>query len=173
MYCAGKTSACQKRRFASSVLHSCNVKTQICVTRPQCANKRKFLVNEQELYRAPRSSRALRSLCWQLFNRRCGTGCRLVYWYYVFFNVRRFPWKYILINVQWDATICSLYFILLQYHTTCFGWRPHPSSGVIKTVITAIGTSHIIYEATSPLTWPIWPRWSEVAARSYDLYRWL
>ena len=39
MYCAGKTSACQKRRFASSVLHSCNVKTQICVTRPQCAKK--------------------------------------------------------------------------------------------------------------------------------------
>ena len=26
----------KKRRFASSVLHSCNVKTQICVTRPQC-----------------------------------------------------------------------------------------------------------------------------------------
>ena len=27
-----------KRRFSSSVLHSCNVKTQICVTRPQCVN---------------------------------------------------------------------------------------------------------------------------------------
>ena len=43
MYCAGKTSACQKRRFASSVLHSCNVKTQICVTRPQCVNKTKLV----------------------------------------------------------------------------------------------------------------------------------
>ena len=39
MYCAGKTSACWKRRFALSVLHSCNVKTQICVTRPQCVDK--------------------------------------------------------------------------------------------------------------------------------------
>ena len=38
MYCAGKTSACQKRRFVSSVLHSCNVKMQICVTRPQFVN---------------------------------------------------------------------------------------------------------------------------------------
>jgi len=25
-----------KTQFASSVLHSCNVQTQICVTRPQC-----------------------------------------------------------------------------------------------------------------------------------------
>jgi hypothetical protein len=42
MYCVitcrtrGKPSACEKRRFASPVLHRCNVKTQICVTRPQC-----------------------------------------------------------------------------------------------------------------------------------------
>jgi hypothetical protein len=49
--------------------------------------------------------------------------------------------KSILVNVQRDATIWSLYFILLQYHSTCFGYRPHPSSGVHKTVVTAIGTS--------------------------------
>ena len=28
--------ACVKNTYASSVLHSCSVKTQICVTRPQC-----------------------------------------------------------------------------------------------------------------------------------------
>jgi len=48
-----------------------------------------------------------------------------------------------LINVQRDATVCSLYFILLHYHYTCFGCRPHPSSGVHKTVVTASGTCHI------------------------------
>jgi len=32
------------RRFASSVLHSCNVKTQICVTRPQCVKDCKSIV---------------------------------------------------------------------------------------------------------------------------------
>ena len=52
-------------------------------------------------------------------------------------------YKAILINVQRDAKICSLYFILLQDHFTCFGCRPHPSSGVHKTVVTATGTSHI------------------------------
>ena len=46
MYCIikcivqGKQArVCKKRRFASSVLHSCNVRTQICVTRPQCVKK--------------------------------------------------------------------------------------------------------------------------------------
>ena len=67
-----------------------------------------------------------------------------------FFYVRGFVHrKSTLINVQRDATLCSLYFILLQYHSTCFGCRPHPSSGVHKTVVTATGTSHIIYAATS------------------------
>jgi len=56
--------------------------------------------------------------------------------------------KSILINVQRDATISSLYFILLQYHSTCFRCHPHPSSGVHKTVVTASGTSHI-----SQLVW--------------------
>jgi len=54
--------------------------------------------------------------------------------------------KSILVNVQRDATICSLYFILLQYHSTCFGCRPHPSSGVHKTVVTATGTSHLFVQ---------------------------
>ena len=52
----------------------------------------------------------------------------------------------ILINVQRDATICSLYFILLQIHSTCFGWRPHPSSGVHETVVIATGTGHMIVQ---------------------------
>jgi hypothetical protein len=44
MYCIIKCIVQAKKRvlnrFASSVLHSCNVKTQICVTRPQCYNKK-------------------------------------------------------------------------------------------------------------------------------------
>ena len=35
---------------------------------------------------------------------------------------------------------------LLQYHCTCFGCCPHPSSGVHKTVVTATGTSHMIVQ---------------------------
>ena len=54
--------------------------------------------------------------------------------FYVHGSVHR---KSIFINIQRDATICSLYFILLQYHSTCFGCLPHPSSGVHKTVSTA------------------------------------
>ena len=53
-----------------------------------------------------------------------------------------------IINAQQDATICSLYFILLQDHSTRFGCRPHPSSGVRKTIVTATGTSHV-HAATS------------------------
>ena len=44
-----------------------------------------------------------------------------------------------LIIVQRDATQSSL-FIVLQVHSTCFGCRPHPSSGVHKTVTTVSGT---------------------------------
>jgi len=53
--------------------------------------------------------------------------------------------KSTLMNVQRDATICSLY-ILLQNHSTCFGCRTHSSSGVYKTVVTATGTSHMIVQ---------------------------
>ena len=44
MYCIikcivqGKQARVKKRRFAASFLHSCNVKTQICATRPQYVN---------------------------------------------------------------------------------------------------------------------------------------
>jgi len=38
-----------------------------------------------------------------------------------------------IINVQRDARIRSLYFILLQDHSTCFGCLSHPSSGVHET----------------------------------------
>ena len=69
--------------------------------------------------------------------------------------------KSILINVQRDATICSLYFIFLQDHSTCFRFRPHPSSGVHKTAVPLV---QVVDD---------WPRWSEVAARPYDLYQWL
>jgi hypothetical protein len=37
-------------------------------------------------------------------------------------------------------------YILLQYHSTCFGCRAHPSSGVHKTVVTATGTSHMVVQ---------------------------
>jgi len=50
MYCAGKTSACLKRRFASSVLHSCNVNTQICVTRPQCVKSTPHCFLQENLH---------------------------------------------------------------------------------------------------------------------------
>jgi len=48
-----------------------------------------------------------------------------------------------IINVQQDATICSLYFILLQDYSACFGCFSHPSSGVHETEVTATCTSHI------------------------------
>jgi len=37
-------------------------------------------------------------------------------------------------------------YILLQYHSTRFGCRPHPSLGVHKTVVTATETSHMIVQ---------------------------
>jgi hypothetical protein len=46
-------------------------------------------------------------------------------------------------NIQRDAKMSSQYFILLQYHSTCFGHPLHPSSGVQETVVTAIGIGHI------------------------------
>jgi len=54
----------------------------------------------------------------------------------------------ILITVQRVVTQSSR-FIILQVHSTCFGFQPHPSSGVHKTVTTASGTSHIFCTATS------------------------
>ena len=67
----------------------------------------------------------------------------------------------ILINVQRDATIWSLSFILLQYHSTCFGCRPHPSSRVHKTVVIATGTSHKFVQLLHSDV-DNWPRRSEV-----------
>jgi hypothetical protein len=48
---------------------------------------------------------------------------------------------------QEDATVRSQ-FILLQDHSMCFGCRPHPSSGLHKTVTTASGTGHMNCAAT-------------------------
>jgi hypothetical protein len=71
---------------------------------------------------------------------------------------------YILIIIQRDATQSSLS-IILQVHSTCFGRRPHPSSGVHKTVTTTSGTGHIFLCSYLPPPWPVWPRWREVAAQ--------
>jgi len=38
-----------KRKSASPVLHSCNVKTQICVTRPQCVKETGLEVNADKI----------------------------------------------------------------------------------------------------------------------------
>jgi hypothetical protein len=64
-------------------------------------------------------------------------------------------------------------FYFTAIHSTCFGCRPHLSSGVHKTVVTATGTNHIICAVTSVQRGQIWPHWSEVATRTYDLYQWL
>ena len=34
-----------KTQICSSVLHSCDVKTQMCVTRPQCVNNKDGIIN--------------------------------------------------------------------------------------------------------------------------------
>jgi len=46
----------------------------------------------------------------------------------------------------------------------CFGYQPHPSSGVHKTVTTASGTGHIFCAATSLQRGQTCPRWRELAA---------
>jgi len=88
--------------------------------------------------------------------------------------------------VQRDAAQSSL-FIILQVHSTCFGYQPHLSPGVHKTVTTAPGTCHIFMQLPSSnvanlaaleggsctipeavvtvLCTPDWPCWREVAAQ--------
>ena len=63
----------------------------------------------------------------------------------------------LLIIVQRDKTQSSL-FIILQVHFTRFGCKPHPSSGVHKTVTTASGTGHIFCAATSFQRGQVWLR---------------
>jgi len=46
------------------------------------------------------------------------------------------------VSNQRDAVLSGL-FTVLQNHSTCFGCPLHPSSGVHKTVVTTIGTSHV------------------------------
>jgi len=76
----------------------------------------------------------------------CFDGIERFYFeFYVYGSVYR--WS-ILITVQRDATQSSL-FIILQVHSTCFGYQPHPTSGLHKTVTTASGTGHILCAATS------------------------
>ena len=72
------------------------------------------------------------------------------------------------VTVQRDVTQSSL-FIILQVHSTCFGFQPHPSSGVHETVTTPSGTVHLPPSKVAKLTWPlwreVWPLWREVAAQ--------
>ena len=69
---------------------------------------------------------------------------------------------FISIIVQ-DATQSSL-FIILQVHSTCFGFQPIPSSGVHKTITTASGTGYIFCAATSLKRGQAWSRLRELAA---------
>ena len=62
----------------------------------------------------------------------------------IFSNVKYIINIPILIIAQRYATQSCL-FIILQVHCTCFGYQPHPSSGVHKTVNTASGTGHIFF----------------------------
>jgi len=57
----------------------------------------------------------------------------------------------ILVIVQRDATQSSL-FIILKFHSTCFGCQPHPSSGVHITVTTASGTATSLERGQASLT---------------------
>ena len=57
-------------------------------------------------------------------------------------------------KIQLDATVCSLiYFTAKSLYM--FRVSPHPSSGVLKTVTAASGTSHNIGTATSLQRGPI------------------
>jgi hypothetical protein len=69
----------------------------------------------------------------------------ILLWFFFYVHGSFHP-KSISINVQRDATICNPYFIFLQDYSTCFGRRPHPSSGVGKTIITTTGTSHMVVQ---------------------------
>jgi len=51
---------------------------------------------------------------------------------------------YFVINNQRDAALSSLIYYLLRNHSTCSGRSLHPSSGVNKTVVKTIGTSHAV-----------------------------
>ena len=81
-----------------------------------------------------------------------------VYKFYVYGSVHR--WS-ILIIVERDATKSNL-FLILQVHSTCFGFQPHPSSGLHKTVTTASGTVQLPPSNVAKLAWS---RWREVAVQ--------
>jgi len=60
----------------------------------------------------------------------------------------------------------------MQGHSTCFGFHPHPSSGVHKIVVTATGTSHMvvqlphspheIYQTSPNLATLEWGSWTTI-----------
>jgi len=47
-------------------------------------------------------------------------------------------------NELQQYAVYSLFYCKIT--VTCFGCRPHPSSGVHKTVVTTTGTSHMIVQ---------------------------
>jgi len=66
-----------------------------------------------------------------------------------------------LIKIQPDATVCRYLFTAKSLYT--FRLSQDPSSGVLKTVTAASGTSHNTGTATSLQRGLIRPRWKEVA----------
>jgi hypothetical protein len=56
----------------------------------------------------------------------------------------------VFVSFQRDAAVSSPYFISLQDLSTCFGCTLHPSSGVLKTVYTTTGTSHMMWQVSTP-----------------------
>ena len=88
--------------------------------------------------------------CFASGTRITSSTCIYLSQIYVYGSVHR--WS-ILIIVQRDATQNSL-FIILQFHYTCFGCQPHPSSEVHKTVTTASGTGPFFLCSYLPPTWP-------------------
>ena len=77
----------------------------------------------------------------------------------------------LLIKIQPDATVGrNLFTAKLLY---MFRVSQHPSSGVLKTLTAAAGTGHNTGVVTSLQRGLIGirPRWREVAAPVYDLYR--
>jgi hypothetical protein len=56
--------------------------------------------------------------------------------------------KILYYNIQRDAKMSSQYFILLQYHSICFGCPLQPSSGVQETAVAATGI-----RSYTPVSW--------------------
>jgi len=117
------------------------LKTQICITRPQCVNFRKckqlikWGTNKLIRFRA-------RPACTYLGVKKVRVN--------VHSRLNRNVWRQNTINwlilirvyIQQDATLHSL--SLSGNCSTCFGWYHHPSSGAQTTVSTASSICHTV-----------------------------